>query len=247
MGTPKLLRRQAPTPSQPTDSSGVPTGSSTANPSNSHTSTGHSGANGVLTGEAAGIAAATFVIGIGLGLFGFWVFMKLKKRSSHNRHSGRERASSHFRSNRESSQMAVAMASEAKPDDTLLDPADSSTLQTAMAQLKDFVDQHVDNHYHEDPVNITETQIARAISECGMRNTEPGISVEELARLLRAPATRFAAARHFIAWVILSDTQLDAGQDVCLLPSYIVSFYKAFPPVERQAGCDEGVIYSLSF
>jgi len=66
-----------------------------------------------------------------------------------------------------------------------------------------------------------------------------GISADELARLLITPATRFSAIRHFIASVILSNATLNAQPSACLLPNFIVAFYNAFPPVERQAGCEE--------
>lgn len=62
---------------------------------------------------------------------------------------------------------------------------------------------------------------------------------DELARLLINPATRFHAIRRFIAWVISSNTNLDAQAAVCLLPSFIVAFYNSFPPIERQPGCEE--------
>ncbi|KUJ18616.1 uncharacterized protein LY89DRAFT_717199 [Mollisia scopiformis] len=202
----------------------------------SHSSTSSSG---ISAGETAGISIGTFIAGLALALLGFWFCMNRRKHSQ-----GHRSRKSHDNNTYDGDKQGISQTSTR--EETLLDPVDDSTLKSTMAKLNSFIDQHVLSHYHEDPIQISQRQLAQAIIDRRSKNALGDMSPDELASLMIAPATRLHAIRHFVAWVILSHTGLDAQPDACLLPRYIVTFYNAFPPIERQAGCEEAFECALS-
>ncbi|CZR50246.1 uncharacterized protein PAC_00118 [Phialocephala subalpina] len=203
---------------------------------NTNTSTAPGSSSELSSGPVAAISIATFIFGIALALLCFWFCMNRRKHSA----GGRSQRS--FGANGLRGDKAEGIPTTSMAEQSLLDPIDDSTLKGTMAKLDNFIDQHVLGHYHEDQIQISTTQLAQAITDCNIKTSASSMPADEFARLLINPATRFHAIRRFIAWVILSNTNLDAQAAACLLPSFIVAFYNSFPPVERQAGCEEGTL-----
>ena len=100
-----------------------------------------------------------------------------------------------------------------------------------------LIDQHVENHYHLQPLPTpSQSHLETHLLEAGY-TSEP--SVAEMVALLRDPRTRFVAIRELIARILVGNLE-GKGGDLCLLPPGIASFLSSIPPVERAVGAQDG-------
>jgi hypothetical protein len=130
---------------------------------------------------------------------------------------------------------------EAPIEENLLERADDSQIRKSTQDLNELIDQHCENHYHDQAVDIAQGSLERTLIEAGYDNlTSSAPSVTEFARLLQSPNSRLLAIRHFIALVILSHVGWRSRAEVSLLPPQIAAFCQTIPPTERQPGSEEG-------
>jgi hypothetical protein len=185
----------------------------------------------ISSGGVAGIGIGTAVIGGLLAALIFWVCMRRYKylgeeRRRHTRNDGEKRAGSR---------------SDAPLEENLLERADDSQIRKSMQDLNELIDQHCENHYHDQAVDIAQGSLERALIEAGYDSLSSSApSVAEFARLLHSPGARLLAIRQFIALVILSHVGWWSRAEVSLLPPQIAAFCQTIPPTERQPGSEEG-------
>jgi hypothetical protein len=212
-----------------TQASGSVTKSSTsATASSPSTGTNHPPLKPV---DGVGIAIGSAVVGALLAVLIFWVIMKRSK------HSGEERR----RRSRNDEEKRTGSRVEAPIEENLLERADDSQIRKSMQDLHELIDQHCENHYHDQAVDIAQGSMERTLIEAGYDNLSSSPpSVAEFARLLQSPNSRLLAIRKFIALVILSHVGWGSRAEVSLLPPQIAAFCQTIPPTERQPGSEEG-------
>ena len=188
-------------------------------------------ANGILPPEAAGISVGTAIVGGLLAALIVWFCMRRSKqlREERRRHS------------RYDEEKGTSSRTEASLEENLLERADDSQIKKSMQDLHELIDQHCENHYHDQAVDIAQGTLERTLIEAGYDNlSSPAPSVAEFARLLQSPNTRLLAIRQFIALIILSHVGWRSRAEVSLLPPQIAVFCQTIPPTERQPGSEEG-------
>ena len=129
-------------------------------------------------------------------------------------------------------------------DENLLERADDSEIRKSMLELNDLIDQHVENYYNLKAFDGKQGGLEFRLAECGF-GKELSTSAGEIASVLKHPKTRFAGIRHLIAAIIVKNINHRAGTQFSLLSPKISTFCQSIPPLERQAGCDEGM-FALS-
>jgi hypothetical protein len=211
----------------------VVTTSSDTSPITSTTSGSHATSSPVhfTGGQVAGIGIGTATIGGLLAALIFWVCMRRYK------HLGEERR----RRSRNDEEKRTGSRVEAPLEENLLERADDSQIRKSMQDLHELIDQHCENHYHDQAVDIAQGSLEKTLIEAGydsLSNSAP--SVAEFARLLHSPNTRLLAIRQFIALVILSHVGWWSRAEVSLLPPQIAAFCQMIPPTEGQPGSEEG-------
>jgi hypothetical protein len=153
------------------------------------------------------------------------------------KHLGEERR----RHSRNDVEKRTGSRSEAPLEENLLERADDSQIKKSMQDLHELIDQHCENHYHDQAVDIAQGSLERTLIEAGYDNLSSSApSVAEFARLLQSPNSRLLAIRQFIALVILSHVGWRSRAEVSLLPPQIAVFCQTIPPTERQPDSEEG-------
>jgi hypothetical protein len=145
------------------------------------------------------------------------------------------------RHSRNDEEKRTGSRNEAVLEDNLLERADDSQIKKSMQDLNELIDQHCENHYHDQAVDITHGGLERSLIEAGYDNLSSSAPpAAEFARLLQSPHSRLLAIRKFIASVILSRVDWRCRAEVSLLPPQIAVFCQTIPPTERQPGSEEG-------
>jgi hypothetical protein len=125
--------------------------------------------------------------------------------------------------------------------ENLLERADDSQIKQQMVDLNEVIDQHCVNHYHLEPVAVSQGDLEKRLNDSGYsRLNRTGPTSAEMANLLQNPRSRLAAIHHLISLVILSHIDWRTGAEVSLLPPQIANFCRTIPPVEKQAGSQIG-------
>jgi hypothetical protein len=154
-----------------------------------------------------------------------------------NKHSGEERR----RRSRNYEEKRTGSRNEALLEENLLERADDSQVKKSMQDLNELIDQHCENHYHDQAVDIAHGSLERSLVEAGYENLSSSAPpTAEFARLLQSPHSRLLAIRKFIGLVILSHVDWRCRPEVSLLPPQIAVFCQTIPPTERQPGSEEG-------
>ncbi|KAF7956626.1 hypothetical protein EAE96_003960 [Botrytis aclada] len=204
--------------SSPT-STGFPTYTGAAN----STATGHHGSS-VSAGAVAGIAIATFIVGVVLSSIALCLYFRRKRtlktpRSIENGFSKGNAITDH--------DVAVFKDPGTQMQNYLIaERADDSQLRHQMENLGELIYQHVENHYTTGPHAGTSQDFTATLGKCGYsERTEPTIS--KLGSLLANSSERQTAIKSLIAWVILRGVELNSGSQYSLLPDEITSFYRS--------------------
>jgi hypothetical protein len=188
-------------------------------------------AHAVLPATAAGISIGTAIVG---GLFAALIVWFCMRRSKQLREERR-------RHSRNDEEKGTSSRSDAPLEENLLERADDSQIRKSMQDLSELVDQHCENHYQDQAVDIAQGSLERTLIEAGYDSLSSSApSVAEFARLLQSPNSRLLAIRQFIALVILSHVGWRSRAEVSLLPPQIAAFCQTIPPAERQPGSEEG-------
>ena len=141
----------------PISGSGAKTSTSTS------ASSSHSGASTPTLQPTGGVVDITISSAIIGTVFTVFVFQILMKRSKHLAGERRRRS-------RNDNEKRTDSRTEAPLEANLLERADDSQIRKSMQDLHEFIDQHCENHYHDQAVDIAQGCLERARIEAGHDN-----------------------------------------------------------------------------
>ncbi|KAJ0352554.1 hypothetical protein COL154_012459 [Colletotrichum chrysophilum] len=232
----------ASTTSNPTavDDNGETPGSGT--PSASPTSTNKPSSSGVSTGAIAGASVGCLLAGLIIGGLIAFLLLGRKKRKS-GRYSPQSSDTGHIIVGPESK--ALASSAPANHSDNiqinhfLLDATPDKELAGELQSLGELIQQHVENNYHSNPIQIDTHALAPSLSNLGLGELSK-FSTEEIASLCIDPKTRQAGLQHVVSLAVFGSIDFKAKSRYSMLPGPIASFLQSIPPVESRGGDKEG-------
>lgn len=218
-------------------------------------------------GSVAGIAVGSAAAGLLLGLLAaFLLFRRRRQRKSppeyvHMPYAPRK-------GEKDLPDVPGAAATTTARDEVrlgqfLLTPKPDHEMATELGSLGALIQQHVENHYHQQPVRQNAKGLAQALAALGFAgsrrsgsgsNNNSNSSPEALVRRALDPRTRFAALQHIITRVAFdsvmlappgsssssSSSAVAPGLPVSLLPPAVAVFARSVPATERHRGNSEG-------
>lgn len=211
-------------------------------PSASPTSTNKSSSSGVSTGAIAGASVGCLLAGLIIGGLIAFLLLGRKKRKS-GRYSPQSSDTGHIIVGPESK--ALASSAPANHSDNiqinqfLLDATPDKELAGELQSLGELIQQHVENNYHSNPVQIDTHALAPSLSNLGLGELSK-FSTEEIASLCIDPKTRQAGLQHVVSLAVFGSIDFKAKSRYSMLPGPIASFLQSIPPVESRGGDKEG-------
>jgi hypothetical protein len=161
------------------------------------------------------------------------------KNRSRPEGSRRHRSRKSGGSGRSYDEEIIGSRNETMFEENLLQRVDDSQIRKCMLDLNEIIDQHCENHYHLQILNINPRDLEQRLVGCGDNIFDvSGLTVAEFANMLQSPSSRMAAIRQLIAMVLFSRVDWRSRSDVSLLPPQIAAFCQTIAPVEGQPGSE---------
>ena len=124
-------------------------------------------------------------------------------------------------------------------DQFILDSRPDTELASELRALGQLVQQHVENHYHLQPVQGSPNALASMLVNLGL-NDQPPFTITDLASLALDHRTRWIALQYIICRVAFESTVLGSSAPISLLPPFSKDFIDSLLPVESHRGSVEG-------
>ncbi|CZR58701.1 uncharacterized protein PAC_08593 [Phialocephala subalpina] len=182
--------------------------------------------SGLTKGEAAGVGVGSAVAGIFLVCLGIFLFRRRSRRhqlqsknSFSNSEAGGKIKSISPKSTLEKNNgiRATGAAVDVSPE-----RADDSQIRNAMQALNEFINQHVENHYHLGPFPKQMEDLKQELLKLGYTDRSTP-SANTMATLLISPKTRRTAIRRLIASIMIENIGLNADPETSLVPRHIIA------------------------
>jgi len=225
------------TPTSFASSSPVPTTVTTGNGTTNGTiSPLHTVHKGLSNGAAAGVGIGCAIGGAILALIAIALFTQCRKRRPNDisniayQNTPQAKASDDYESK---STSVIPLV------DVPIERADDSQIKKSLTDLNELINQHVENHYHNQTFTGQPAGLERELSKCGF-NGAGSESAGYMASILIDPRTRGAGIRKLIAYVILAHSQPNAPKLLSLLPGSISGVSRAMLQVRRRPGEEQG-------
>ncbi|KAK2767108.1 hypothetical protein CKAH01_15383 [Colletotrichum kahawae] len=238
----------ASTTSNPTAVVGESEPSDSVTSSASPTSTNKSPSSGVSTGAIAGASVGCLVAGLIIGSLIAFLLLGRKKQKS-GRYSPQSSDTGHIIVGPESK--ALASSTPASHSDGiqinqfLLDATPDKEMAGELQSLGELIQQHVENNYHSNPVQIDPHALAPSLSNLGLGELSK-LSTEEIASFCIDQKTRQAGLQHVVSLAVFGSIDFKAKNRYSMLPGPIASFLHSIPPTESRGGDKEATTLALS-
>ncbi|KAI1393153.1 uncharacterized protein F4822DRAFT_383679 [Hypoxylon trugodes] len=199
--------------------------------------------SGLSSGAIAGIAIACAFAGLIMGVAaGFLLFRKRRQQPSEARYHV---ASTEY-DGQEKALQSVLSTDRLHLYQFLLDTSPDAEINTELQSLNQLLQQHVEDHYHTEPVSRSITTLSAALINLGI-DEDARIPASKLASLALDPVSRYSAIQHVIAKVAFGSVAFDDGPTTfSLLPQPISSFASMVPATEAHTGNPEAVDIALT-
>ncbi|KAI3337562.1 hypothetical protein HD806DRAFT_476990 [Xylariaceae sp. AK1471] len=221
---------------QPTSTAAQTTSTSGTSVPIPHTSLKSSG---LSNGAIAGVAIATAIVGGLLGLIAGLLFARRGKKHrsppEYVAYADREKEPATSPTTTDALQL----------DQFLLDSKPDTTIASELRSLGHLIQQHVESHYHLQPVQLESSRLRQPLSDLGIeRGSAPAIA--RLASLAHEPRTRLNAIRYVIAKAVFESTVIGGSTCVSLLPAMVSGLGSSIPPVEDHIGSHEATELAIT-
>lgn len=228
-------------------SSGTSTTSVTASPS------GISPPSGPSIGVAVGAAIGALVIGLMLGLLLGCVWKR-------HRHDRKKHQNIQYHPPDQGNDEAAIKQYEVPHDDGklkqhqnsqlplthsiqldrfLLDTSPDKEISAELQSLAQLIQQHVENNYHLQPVQVNPAALVQAIVNLGIAHG-PSLAPDAIAALAVDTRSRQTALRHIISKVVFTSIDFNSRSRLSMLPAPIAAFLQSIPSIEPGSGNKEG-------
>lgn len=191
-------------------------------------------------GAVAGVAIGCAIAGAILALIVFGLVLRSRKERSNHASSIAYETTPRGQSVDVDSKSAMMTPMT----DMTLERADDSQIKKSMMDMNELINQHVENHYHNQSFSGSQADLERELMRCGF-NGASDLSAGFMTSVLINPRTRAAGVRRLIAYVIIRHSQPSAEESVLLLPGSIAGVSRAMLQVKRRAGEEQGKLCNL--
>ncbi|KAI5920492.1 hypothetical protein F4810DRAFT_415666 [Camillea tinctor] len=178
------------------------------------------------TAETAGVAVACAIVGAICSAIIALFFVRLKRQ----RWAQTERLLSDDNI-KEEHVPTILVSSKAQSHDCLLDRIPDRKIGQDFRSLEYLIKDHVQEHYHLDPVQCDASALALSLVRLGL-DQDGQDSLDHFASLALDPSTRYKVIRHIIAKVVFTSVTLGGNPPISLLPTCIAEFMSLVPPTE---------------
>ncbi|KAH8657846.1 hypothetical protein BX600DRAFT_499896 [Xylariales sp. PMI_506] len=193
--------------------------------------------NPVSAGGAAGIAIGCTIVGLAIGLFIAFLFLKNRRRR-HNHHAAIDYQNHLAPTGSKAGAAVVASVEKAHPpslDKFLLDSTSDHDLGSDLTSLGELIQTHVENNYHLNPVDFDTASLTQALADLGFG--QAGSSTPNaIGGWLANPRTRYRTMQYIISHVLFSTVDFNVPSRLSLLPQPVASFLLSIPPPEKTPG-----------
>ncbi|KAH8880210.1 hypothetical protein GQ53DRAFT_605744, partial [Thozetella sp. PMI_491] len=120
----------------------------------------------------------------------------------------------------------------------LLDTTPDKEIAGEMSSLGQLIQQHVENHYHLQPIQVSPAPLEQALVNLGF-SQQNSMDAGFVVALALDPRTRSLALRHVVSFICFSSIDFDSRSRLSMLPAPVAAFLQSVPPVERQGAGQE--------
>jgi hypothetical protein len=233
------------TSSPSTSTSGSSSTATSATSTSTHTASSSS-SKGLSNGAVAGVAIGTAIVGAVLALLIAFLLTRGRKSNKSSAAAGSRgingNEAKYGPEYGAEDSVASRSGGNALVAGDLLERADDNDIRRSMQNLCEVIDQHSENFYHMEEVDAHSAGVERHLIGIGYSELQPpGVSIQDLTRLLLDPVARFSAVRYLIALFIINNIDWKANAETSLLPPYVAGILSKIPPAEREHGSQEGL------
>lgn len=196
------------------------------------------GSSSISSGTVAGAAVGAFVGGLLIGLAIVLLVCRGRKRKQNH---GISKEPPILETHNE-----VVRPKDRDPTDrhlqansSLLDATSDGELAEAYRNIHKLLQQHMDNFYHRQPVEVDYDTLMRAAERLELVPDDVH-ELESLMSLVEDPRTRVAALHHIIAQVLVRSIDFNSPGNLSCLPPHLVGLARSFPAAERGGGNSDG-------
>ncbi|KAK8045763.1 hypothetical protein PG996_013827 [Apiospora saccharicola] len=189
--------------------------------------------SGTVAGAAVGAFAGGLLIGLAI------LLLAIRRRRRKQKHSLPKQPSIETHNE-------VVRPKDRGPTDrphqtesSLLDATSDGELVEVYRNIYKLLQQHMDNFYHTQPVEVDYDTIMRAAERLELVSDDV-LALESLTSLVLDPRTRAAALHHIIAQVLVKSIDFNSPGTLSMLPPHLVGLARSFPAAERGGGNSDG-------
>ncbi|KAI0105602.1 hypothetical protein F4776DRAFT_646923 [Hypoxylon sp. NC0597] len=201
--------------------------------------------HGLSGGAIAGIAIGCTVAGLVIGAIAGFFFLFRRQKPQGPKARSQVTSYNSLEKPLRSAFSSPFPTERLQLDHFLLDSSSDAEISSEMRSLSQLLQQHVENHYHMQPVSLGVDALSTALVRLGLDQNST-MSASRLASLAIDPNTRYKAIQHVIARVTFASVTLDGASPLSLLPEPISSFISLMPAAEGHRESAEAVDIALT-
>ncbi|KAK8137318.1 hypothetical protein PG984_005258 [Apiospora sp. TS-2023a] len=222
-------------------SSSTPTtaaGSASSSGPSSSNSPAPSSSSSITSGTVAGAAIGAFIGGLLIGLAIILLVCRGRRRKEKHGLSKRPPVETRKEVVRPEEDRSL-IDKHPQTDLPSLDATPDGELAEAYRNIHKLLQQHMDNFYHRQPVDVDFATVKRAAERLEL-GPEDDLELNSLLSLALEPRTRTTALHHIIAQTLVRSIDFHSPGNLSMLPPHLVGLARSFPAGERGSGNSDG-------
>ncbi|KAK7952939.1 hypothetical protein PG988_013633 [Apiospora saccharicola] len=216
-----------------TTTPGGAVGSGVAEPSASNTS-GPPSSSSITSGTVAGAAVGAFIGGLLIGLAIILLVCRGRRRKDKHGISKQPPIGKHKEVVRPEEDRSL-IDRHPQTDLPSLDATPDGELAEAYRNIHKLLQQHMDNFYHRQTVDVDFATIKRTAETLEL-GADDDSELDIVLSLAMDPRTRAAALHHIIAQTLVRSIDFHSPGNLSMLPPHLVGLATSFPAAERGSG-----------
>jgi hypothetical protein len=188
--------------------------------------------NRVEPGAVVGIAIGCLVAGLIIGIYCAWLLRRFTKSRSRR---GRTIRIVHTPKNPDNDSPGSIESSDnkIKVENFILQATPDREVVGMLRQLEVIIEQHIENYYHVEPMDISASVLAEQLTNMGVSQDSLGFEAEAVAEWCLQPASRRLALQHVLSHVLFSSIDCNSRKRISLLPGPAINFLRSIRPVDK--------------
>jgi hypothetical protein len=202
--------------------------------------------NRVKPGAVAGIAIGCLVAGLIIGICCAWLLQRFTKSRSRRRRTIRIVHTPKNPDN-DSPESMESSDNKIKVENFILQATPDREVVGMLRQLEVIIEQHIENYYHVEPMDINTSVLAEQLTNLGISQDSSGFEAEAVLEWCLQPASRRLALQHVLSHVLFSSIDCNSRNRISLLPGPAIGFLRSIRPVDKSREDFDGKILDGMF